>query len=242
MGRYPFSFTQEIADHDCDVHLNLRPAAALRLMQYAATHHLDSLGLHYERLYDEGFVFMLSAVGLKFMRPIKAGERVLVATVPVAPKGVSLLRETVMFDEAGVLVAECQSAWVMVSHDTNTLLRPSVFSGRLPTLCEDYAPFCDVTRIRIPACAEFSGERRVRFSDLDRNRHMNNTVYADILCDAFAELLMDGATVSSLFIKFKAQARLGDSLSLYTMTEGDRHIINAKLFETLCFEGMMTLL
>lgn len=241
LEQYRFRFEADVAEHACDALLRLRPSAALALMQRAATDHLAALELPYEVLYDEGVVFMLAAIGLKFYQQIPPGAQIVVATAPVAAKGAQLLRETVLADRAGNILAEGQSAWVMVNPTTQSLLRPTALTHTLPTLGGQYSPFADVTRLKIPPCKDFFGTRQVRYSDLDRNIHMNNTVYADILCDAFGDLLLSGKSVDTLFIKYKTQAKLGDTLCLCTKTDGNDCMITAKNGDHVCFEGMMTL-
>ncbi len=118
MVRYPFSYTAVVTDGECSPDLHLRPAGILRYMQQAATMHLESLGLPYERLYGEGFVFVLVSQALEIKRAPKSRETLRIATCPALRQGAHLLRETVIFDAEKKILAESQSAWAMLEPES----------------------------------------------------------------------------------------------------------------------------
>ena len=71
-------------------------------------------------------------------------------------------------------------------------------------------------RVRLPRGYEppLIGERAIVYSDLDRNNHMNNTNYPDMLCD-YIPGGMEGKRVVRLAMHFVNEAVLGDNLRIY---------------------------
>ena len=241
MINYPFKFIATIEENNCFPNLILNPSSALLFIQRAATGHLDSLGYTYERLKNEGIVFMVANSATKFYKNLRAHEKVTVATCPAISKGAQILRETCIFNENGERVCENQSAWIMLNPENGKILRPTEFKYKLPIL-EEYNPFCDATRIKIPKSDNNLGERKVRLSDIDRNSHMNNTIYSNVLTDSFAEEVLNGKGVDTLFIKYKNQARMGDVLAISGEKNSDGvFAISAHINESMCFQGMFTL-
>jgi medium-chain acyl-[acyl-carrier-protein] hydrolase len=241
MERHTFSYDLEIPYYDCDLQERLRASAALRYMQTAATRQLDSLGLTHARLLDEGFLFVMTAVALRFARAPRAGERIRVATAPAGVQGAHMLRETLLLGPCDEVCAEGQSSWALIEPQGGRLLRPTSFPYALPLMRGEWTPFADPCRLRIRPGELPCGERRVRLSDLDRNLHMNNTVYADILLDGFADEVLAGGGVDMLFLRYRAQARLHDRLALRRGRDGKLHLLSAQIGEKRCFEGAFSL-
>lgn len=240
LEEYPFRMEVTVPQYDCDPMLRLKPSSALRYMQVAAELHLDTLGLTHKTLYDEGIIFVVSANGIKYYRAPMRQEKVIVATCPVKARGASMLRETVIFSAEGEPLVEGQSCWVMIQPVTNRLLRATEFHHELP-LHPDWQPFCDPTHIRIRAGAEPCGEREVRLADIDLNWHMNNTVYGDILLDCFAEEFLESGGVDTLFLRYRNQARLGETLTLTRGFDGQVYSVGAQVGEKACFQGAFSL-
>jgi acyl-ACP thioesterase len=76
---------------------------------------------------------------------------------------------------------------------------------------------------------EAVGERTIVYSDLDFNRHMNNTKYPDMICDYLPD--MDGKWVTSLSLSYLREAAFGDTLTVYRAPvegDGEGYLIRTK--------------
>ena len=110
--RYRYYRSQTVAIYDCDPMLRLRPAALLRYIQTVAGEHLDTLGLSYQRLYDEGYVFVIAATALQILRRPVSGEELMLYTAPLFGKGPHMLRETlVTAANTGERLTEAPTSW-----------------------------------------------------------------------------------------------------------------------------------
>ena len=238
-GIYPYYKSAAVGERDCFPNLKMTPAAMLILVQEVSGGHLASLGYDYDRLLEDGIVFMLSSSATKIFRTPCCGENILVATCPAKSVGAHMMRETVLLDENENVLAVTEASWVMLDTHTGRILRPSALKVKLPLL-EKYEPFKEVWNMRFSDEGELCDERRVRLSDLDRNLHMNNTVYAKVMTDLFPEEILE-SDIDEISIKYRKQAKLGDTLSLYTRREGDTYYINAKANSELYFQGSIAL-
>lgn len=240
--RYRYSLKTTVPEYDCDPMLRLRPSALLRYVQSVSGGHLNSLSISYERLFDEGFVFVVAATALKIYRSPMANEHITVSTAPlISDRGAHMLRETVIDSDKGERLAECQMNWALIDSHSGRLCRASDFPHELPLLNGEWKPFFDPRRVRIKPVGEKSLSRAVRLSDLDRNLHMNNTVYADILLDCFTEEYLASNGVDTMFIRYHLQARAGDELALLFGRDGDLFTLGALLDNNRCFEGAFSL-
>lgn len=239
MNRYPYKFKTMVEESNCLPNLKISPRGVLLYIQKASTEHLNVLGLNYETLKNEGIVFMVVSSATKFFYTPCAYDEIYVATCPAISKGAQMIRETCLFSAKGEKLVENQTAWIMMNPESGRILKPNEFNHELPLL-ENWHPFFEPQKIRIPISEKNLGERKVRLSDLDRNLHMNNTIYASILTDCFAEDVLAGEP-DTLFIKYKNQAKLNHVLSLRGEKIENQYILTAADGENMCFQGMFTL-
>ena len=65
---YTYCFTTEVPYYQCDLSGKMKLSWLLKVMERAAGEHLEHLGLPYDRLYQEGIVFLLSKAGVRIHR------------------------------------------------------------------------------------------------------------------------------------------------------------------------------
>lgn len=175
---------------------------------------------------NEGLGFLLSRVQLKIHKPLYAYEDITVNTWCTEAKTYTFMRYFEILRD-GEVVAEAMSTWALYDANAKTLVRGTDFKRDFPY---DEAPDASVfpPRARIPAGTELEdvGKRKIVYSDLDFNGHMNNTKYPDMLCDHLPN--MTGKWVSEISISYLKEAAYGDVLTVNiarasTSTEGEAY-------------------
>lgn len=208
-----YTMQARISSYDVGPGRRLRPAVAFMLMQEAAGLHLEGDGLSYERMRRDGIVFLLVREAVRALRWPRYGEAVTVKTWFEKTAGAKFLRGYRFFDEKGGEVLAAQSEWVIAEPATHRILRPREFPFTMPEAGEP-APV-PIRRIRLPETLAPAGGRRVRYSDIDCNRHMNNAVYVDLLCDYYPGGLGEREP-SALQIEYEGEATLGETIDIAT--------------------------
>lgn len=212
-----FSKTHFIDYSMVDKDYNIKLSTLLRFMQNAATEHYDSLGLGRMKLIGDGVVFLLSKTAVKIKRMPKADEELTLVTWEYGIKGAYFVRNFNFFiNETDCVTA--QTLWVCANPTTHAIVRPSDF----PYPINENHTEVDVAAGKVSergATQVYKTAREVRFSDLDCNGHMNNTVYADICADTMFEHL--GAFNPTFFeINYNHECRVGDRLNV-TLFKGE---------------------
>ncbi len=195
----------------------LRTGALLRYMQEAAANAMTEDGPSYDELAERGLCFVLSKITLSVYADIHANDRIEVETWATESARVSFNRAYRVLRD-GKVVAEASSVWALLDVGRRRLVRVSDAE-----LCyREDAPLDLEVMQKIPLPPErlsLVGERKVGYSDTDRNGHMNNTVYADMLCDyAFRSVM---GRVSRMSISFISEAPFGEELKVYLASEDD---------------------
>lgn len=210
-----------------DKNYTLKLSSLLRFMQNMATEHYELKGLGRERLISEGMVFLLSKIALKLEREIKATDTLEIKTFEKEVKGAYFVRDFEFFKE-NEKIGSAQTLWVIVNPETHAILRPADFPYEIETT--DTEVEVSAGKISTRDLTEIYKEtRKVRYSDLDCNGHMNNCVYADYTIDALAEILPE-FSVNEFHINFNRECKMGDTLTL-TVFDKEGKIVSGDFFD-----------
>lgn len=208
-------FTKEIqiSDYECDVHNKLRLSDILRHMQDISAGHLVELGLPSSVLFEKGQVFLLSKISLDIDERPCAGDVIRFVTTPKRPLGAQFLRVNELYKDGRCLM-RARTTWLLVNPENHQILRPAKFEWNLPLLRDEDAETLTKQRLSPPGAWEKAGTHHVSFSELDVNRHMNNAIYADIVCDAVPQDIMMASEPKHLFIHYQHEAGLSAKIGL----------------------------
>lgn len=217
--------------HDTDASRRVRPAQMLVYMQEASNHHMQSCGRSLDALRDtDGLAFILSKLRMRLYRPLYAFEDIEVQTWTCSDRGFAISR-FYRIKRGDELIADADSTWALVRLADGSLVRQEscdVFSFEN----EPSVPLDVPARFKLPKDAELAdvGTRRIVYSDLDYNMHMNNTRYPDMLCDFLP--YEETGKIKSIFLSYLHEAALGDVLEIKRADVG-----NERYFRTVNGEG-----
>ncbi len=194
----------------------------LRLMQDCATLQLEHLGPTMAEMRDAQRVFVLTRISLDIRHPFAPYEELRAQTWPCSSsRGAVFDRDFLLHTKNGgeeisdaAVVGASQWALLDIAH--GRLLR--VDDMEIPFARDEKVQTSIPLRFRIPKEIPLvcGGERTVRFTDIDRNGHMNNTRYADLFCDYLPQISED-LMITAFAISFQKEAKLGDVLRvMYT--------------------------
>lgn len=209
-----YAWPARVTSFDAGRNRLLRPSSLLRFQQEAGERHLGEAGLTYQEFYRRGMVFVLTRLNVEIRRLPELGEEVTLLTWHRDSKGAQLYRCYQLLDGRGEVLTEGVSAFALVEVDSHRPLRPTVFEQFGIEPHPERRNGCpDPGRLRPPEGLEESGERRIYWSDTDYNGHLNNTVYADILCD-FVPGGLDSREIAGFSIAYEKEALEGERLDL----------------------------
>ena len=183
-------------------------SSLMKHMQQAALDDCDQYSASYENMREEDLVFVIIKFGIRFFFPIKKNDEIEILTVNDRVEGITFIRDYVLYKN-GVPAAEATTHWVMMSYSRRVPMRANSSKYPVPQMK------MNITNLVIPRTFGGEGEysnsetHKVRYSELDENEHLNNTVYADLVYDYSG---CDIGEVESCFISFSSEALLGDSL------------------------------
>ena len=233
--RLEYNWDFKVATYDADKNRRLKLSSALRLQQDIGERHLESLDLPYTKLYEAGMVFVIARARTVYTRPPLLSQPLRLTTWSRGTKGMLFNRCYSFTDENGGRLIDSQAGFALMDPASHRLRRPSDFNFFYDRHDPARAGFCPEPEKLLPGGEMlFAGLRPVRFSDLDFNGHMNNSVYADIICD-FIPGGMGERLIKELQINFIREAVEGETLEIFTSERGGTVQMCAKKGEVTVF-------
>ena len=215
-----FTYEGDVMVHMSDANRICRAADLMRFMQEAATRQLEALGPNLTTLQSQGRAFIMSRISIDFPAPVYTFDTVQCTTWPCASsRGACFDRHFEIFCGEET-VARAASQWAFLDYQNQKLLR--VEDADVYFTRDEVVTTTLPLRFRIPkdAILTAGGEKTVRYSDIDTNRHLNNTHYCDLYCD---HLPMDGKRIAALSIAFQKEAPLGETVTVLRTEEPDEN-------------------
>ncbi len=220
--------------YETDASRRLRPSELVVYMQETANLQFESVGRSLDIERDtKGVGFILSKMSIDIIKPIFAYENIEVETFTAEGRSFAFHRCFRVLRN-GEVVAKAASVWALVNVNDGKLIR-----------CEDTDLHFEheemlVTdmplRIKMPRGAEFEscGKRKIVYSDIDYNMHMNNARYPNMLCDYID--LCDVARIKGISLSFLHESPFGNEIEILRLKTEDGYF-----FRTLSQDGTVCL-
>ena len=213
---YKMSLT--VTPNDVGEDGSIRLSAVLRYQQEAGECHLQTASMGWQAMIAMGMVFVASRWRTAVHRLPALGESVTLTTWHRDRKGPRFFRCYEWRDAAGNVLIEGVMQFALVSVAEHRLLRGDEFMAMAPLPDNPRQVSCgDPARFPVSGVIPV-GEYRVRWSDMDRNGHMNNTHYADLMLDGLSADRLAGQP-AQVDLHFAGECVMGDTLILSAAEE-----------------------
>ena len=215
-----YTDTHRVISQYTDADGVLRPAALLRYMQEAAANAMIADGPSYDELAERGLIFVISKITMSIYADIHANDTIEVETWATESTRASFNRAYRVLRD-GMVVAEAASVWALLDTSRRRLVR--VGEVELGYREDEAADIEVPAKLHLPEEMNLLGEHRVSYSDIDRNHHMNNTNYLDLICDYVFRTEI--GRISRVTVSYVSEAPFGEELKIYSATDDDTHYI-----------------
>ncbi len=233
---YQSKFT--VTENECDIEKRMMPGAILRRVQQISTDQCTELGIT-EQMYERTHTaFLLAKTVLEVYAPISSGTPVTLITTPSAAKRAVYFRYTVLQNAVGEILAAVDSRWVLVDTNTRRILR------KAPKEIEDCFIATSVNELDFSIhCAQtaLAAQETATYTRCDKNHHLNNTSYADIVCDHLPLADLHEKYPTRIAISYHKEVTEGTSFELHKgITDTGSYYFSGKNKEIKCFEAEVT--
>ncbi len=235
-----YEWDLSIPCYSADRYDRLKVSALLRLQQEVGEKHIFHFGTTSEMLRDRyGVAFIITKSRIKVNRLPGSEEPVRLTTWCSSLKGIRFMRNYTLKTPDGEVLTESKAEVIMINLKDRTIVRPKdvdyfknyLYNSELANSCGDPK--------KIDAmCTGEEYERTIRFSDIDYNGHMNNTVYADIMFDFLPSEFREKAP-KEVAINFKNELLEGETMDVFADAAADTVTFCGTCGGTDRFAGMI---
>ncbi len=223
---------------ECDPFDRMTPGAALRRIQEVGTKHCETLGITNETYQRDKILFLLSHLSFVANRMPAPFEQVHIQTRAYGMKRALYQRVTSLHAEDGALLCESDARWVLIDTESWRILRRprGVPAGLFLDDTGEAAHSLDMPKPAEDWDAQ--SEQCARYMLCDRNGHINNTAYADLVCDMLPLEQLKAGPVRRMLLTYKHEISLGESFRLCRApADGGGYCFAAFAGEKKRFEG-----
>ena len=235
-NRKDSSFYQEemeIRFCQCDASHRLKVSELFRIMTNLADMAFEFRGMDHQFLMKRRMVFLITRVSVNIHRMPLQIEKIRAATWEQSVDRAQFIRNFAVWSETGELLVEASSGWVLVDPVLRSILRPAQFDEAFPGFLhpqpENLSGAPAFARLRLKETAEgveSCPPRRIVYSDIDGNGHVDNARYIEMAFDVLPESLT-GKSPREVQIVFSREAMPGETLSLYRKIDGEKALTKA---------------
>lgn len=189
LDKTAYEWETTVTSFEVDMFDRMKLSALMKRHQEIGEMHLNEFGTTSETMRrDQNLSFIFTKVNVLVHRLPKSGENVVIRTWCSALKGVRFTRNYVVLDQSGRILTESKAEVTVLDLVTRKIVRPTEINGFSDFLYNDQLENNAEYPSKIKMSLENSMRhtRAVRFSDIDYNGHVNNTVYADMALDCLS--------------------------------------------------------
>ncbi len=226
-----------IGSNDVDRFLDLKLSSFFKLMQDIATEHAEVLDIGKRNTLDRGLYWVITRIELEIIKMPQYLETVVLKTYPGDDLKFIFPRYFVLEDLKGNVLLKASSTWMVLDKKTHhPHLRP--FEGKsVPP--EHYEGELDMPKKCISSDAFLVETRKVRYSDVDLNGHLNNTKYIDYIIDLHDSEFYKKNRISHFVINYNKELMDNDVFKMYSNNSNPEYI-KGEINSAVAFEVNIT--
>ena len=225
----PYRHEYTIEDNEVDCFGNLKPSMILFFAQDMAGRHCVELALDYDTMAAKRLFWAVIRHRVQVSRMPRRGETVILETWPMPTTRVAYPRATVAMDKNGNELFRVISLWVIMDLDTRAMILPGKSGVDVCGLLRGSE--LSAPGSLMPKVLENSEKRTVRYSDLDRNGHMNNCRYLEWVTDLLPSVFHKDNKMKEFTVCYLSEAREGEQLNL-SWEQGEDGIVRIEATRT----------
>lgn len=212
----------------------LSTKSILNIFQDVASIHGEELGVGYQAMLNKNLYWVLSRIKIDIIKMPEVNQTVIVETWPHQKGRIDFDRDLKITSEDGELLIIGTSKWCVIDTVKRMLQRTDNvnYTGEY---CLDVNYPNQFDKINLPENnlnLQFS--HNVQISDLDHNKHMNNTNYANLVLNA-----VENKTYTHFEINFKNECVLNDQLDIYSTKQEDEEFVVGKVEDKISFVALI---
>ena len=203
----------KIRNNEIDMLGKLAVPSLCDLMQEAAIEHSESFGLSmYDLLTERNLTWVLSRLILKIDSYPRRKDLLKIQTWPSAIKKHFVYRDFHLMNSNNQTIGYAVTVWPIIDVKTRRPVSAGPFAHKLNVNNTEDPPVLDFTKLPKLEKYDYKQQIRIRYRDLDMNRHVNYVSYIEWIINSVPPALPVSHQINELEINYLAEINFGDTI------------------------------
>ena len=223
----------EIHNYHTDFKGLLTIPALINFMQHAAGEHAAENGLGYSQMIAQKRAWVLSRMRIRFTQRFKWNDLLHLTTWVHNAGKLFSHRHFELSDASGRVQGVGATDWALLDLKTRRPMILDEYIGQIPIIPERAAFDKPIGKVHKTEFGNAVYSHKVRFSDLDVNKHVNNVKYLEWMMNAFDFAFHEKHNVMDITLNYKAEAFYGSCVNVYVSELDDtKYVVLLRESET----------
>lgn len=229
-----FSTNRKLLADDVTMYQLLRPSVLLRWLQEISIAHTELLGAGREKTLDKGALWVVARIKLEILSMPHYDQHITLTSWAGETMRVLFPRYYEMSAQDGTVLARASAVWLLMDAKNRRMAFPEHFGVEVAGIKRG-------TELPLPSGVSLTPQTekksfKVAYSQVDINRHMNNSKYLDCMEDVLSADYLASHELSALEIEFKSEIKLGARVTLNWTLDKDALTMIGTVRNKPCFE------
>ena len=205
-----------VKSSEVDIHQSLKLSSLLKILQDLATEGSKILNAGTDKTLDKGYLWVFSKLQISINRLPRYEETINLSTYPNEMMHFIYPRTFEIKDLEDNMLVKATSMWCLIDTNTRKIVLPSETGvGVKSDIKAD-----PISKI-ITQDVRLVESRVVKYTDLDLNKHLNNTRYLDYICDLYDSKFFMDHKIGKINIAFHQEVREGEVVDIYASSDNN---------------------
>lgn len=223
----------EIASTQVNSSRDLKLSSLLQILQDVATDGALYVGIGTDVTYPRGLLWVISRMEIDVVRMPRYQEKIDVYTYPGKTLGFFYPRHFFIYDAEGNLLLRAASVWALIHKDTRQVETHNQFPDVAYDTNENELP--RPGRLLPQKESPILETRKIRYSEVDLNGHLNNTKYVEMIEDLEPGTSHASRKLKHALLNYEKELHEGEEIVLKgktgLLTEVSAFYLDAPAFE-----------
>ncbi len=204
---------------DSDYYKQLKLSSLFNYFQDIASLHSEHLGIGINDIGQKhGVAWVMVRIMVEVIRMPNWNEDIMIETWPNEPKRLEFERDFVVKDAKGNILVKAISSWVIMDIQEREIRKTELISIEYPPFVLERAINKRMSKLRPEGTLDFVYDKKIGYSDIDINGHLNNSKYIDYITDCFSIEKHGKYSIESIQVSYISEALAGDTISFFKDT------------------------
>lgn len=161
---------------------------------------------------EHGLTWVLTRIKVDIERYPNWNEEIILETWFHKPKKYQIERDFVVKDLDGNIIIRAISNWIIFDIKERKMKSIDSFKTTYSDYIDEKAIDCDFRKIKTIEEVDIAYKRLIGCSDIDANKHLNNSKYIDFIIDCFSISELEKYYAHSIQVDYLNEALPGDTI------------------------------